>query len=258
MKKTKENSSWESVSGWYDKVVGSKGHYYHENVILPRLCTILNIRDAKSTSLLDLACGQGILSRNIPKDTAYVGVDASKSLIESAKKIKVSPTHTFFVQDLTKNLDLQKKDFDVATIILALQNIPDALQVMKNANKHLKEGASFIIVLNHPCFRIPRQTSWQVDEEKKIQYRRVDRYLSPLTIPIQAHPSQGSKSAQTFSYHRSLSDYSYMLKEAGFVIAEIQEWCSDKQSTGSKAKMENRCREEIPMFLAIVAKKLRS
>jgi len=47
-----------------------------------------------------------------------------------------------------------------------------------------------------------------------------------------------------------------MLKEAGFVIEMLDEWCSDKQSTGSKAKMENRSRDEIPMFLAIVAKKL--
>ena len=89
-----------------------------------------------------------------------------------------------------------------------------------------------------------------------MQYRRVDRYMSSLTIPIQAHPSQGEKSVNTWTYHHNLSDYTKMLKEAGFVIESLDEWCSDKQSTGGKAKMENRSREEIPMFLAIIAKKL--
>ncbi|MBM3208605.1 MAG: SAM-dependent methyltransferase, partial [Chlamydiae bacterium] len=51
MPQKKESSSWEPVSGWYDKVVGSKGHYYHENVILPKLKPTLT----ETKSLLDLA-----------------------------------------------------------------------------------------------------------------------------------------------------------------------------------------------------------
>lgn len=256
MAKKRENSSWEPVSDWYNKVVGKTGHYYHEHVILPKLAKIFSEQKTPSFSLLDLACGQGILSRNIPKEAHYQGVDAAASLIQSAKKMSKNKNHAFMVADLTKPLNLDKKDFDIGMILLALQNIPDAEQVMKTAAAHLKKGARFVIVLNHPCFRIPRQTSWQVDEPKKIQYRRIDRYMSPLTIPIQAHPSQGNTSSETFSYHRNLTDYSQMLKGSGFAIEYLDEWCSDKQSTGSKAKMENRSRDEIPLFLAIIARKL--
>jgi len=249
-----KNSSWESVSSWYDKLVGSKGHYYHEKVILPKLHNLFSVY--RPSALLDLACGQGILSRILPDEVTYTGVDASHSLLQAAKKHSRNKKHTFYQQDLTQPLDLQKKDFDVATILLALQNIPDPLAVMKSAWAHLKPNSRFVLVLNHPCFRIPRQTSWMVDEEKKIQYRRVDRYLTPLTIPIQAHPSQGEKSVQTFSYHYSLSAISSMLQKAGFVIELMEEWCCDRQSTGPKGKMENRSRNEIPMFLAIVAMKI--
>ena len=256
MSEKKENSSWESVSGWYNKVVGEKGHYYHENVILPELKKILSPSLPKDGSLLDLACGQGILSRHIPKEITYLGVDASTSLIQSAKRLTKNKLHQFQVADLTKNIKFAKTDFDACTIILALQNIPGPLAVMKTASSHLKKEGLFILILNHPCFRIPRQTSWEVDELKKMQDRRVDRYMSSLTIPIQAHPSQGEKSVNTWTYHHNLSDYTKMLKEAGFVIESLDEWCSDKQSTGGKAKMENRSREEIPMFLAIIAKKL--
>ncbi|MCX6989169.1 MAG: class I SAM-dependent methyltransferase [Chlamydiae bacterium] len=256
MSQQKENSSWESVSGWYNKVVGSKGHYYHENVILPKVAYILSQHVSKQSSLLDLACGQGILARSIPKEIEYLGIDAAASLIQSAKRLSKNKLHHFQVADLTNTLELTKNNFDACTIILALQNISNPLQVMRNAARHVKKDGVFILILNHPCFRIPRQTSWQIDEPKKIQYRRVDLYMSPLTIPIQAHPSQGEESVNTWSYHHNLSDYSKMLKEAGFVIDSLDEWCSDKQSTGGKAKMENRSREEIPMFLSIIAKKL--
>ena len=84
--KKKETTSWEGVSQWYNQAVGKTGHYYHENVILPKLLTLFDIKKDSTGSLLDLACGQGILSRHIPASFEYVGVDISPSLIASAKQ----------------------------------------------------------------------------------------------------------------------------------------------------------------------------
>jgi hypothetical protein len=36
-----------------------------------------------------------------------------------------------------------------------------------------------VLLLTHPCFRVPRQSGWGWDEQRKLQYRRVDRYLTP-------------------------------------------------------------------------------
>jgi hypothetical protein len=113
-----------------------------------------------------------------------------------------------------------------------------------------------VIVLNHPCFRIPRQSSWKVDLENNTQFRRIDRYMSPMKIPIQAHPSKGASSASTLSFHYPLSAYIQWLNACGFVLESMEEWCSDKTSIGKNAKMENRCREEFPLFLALKAKKI--
>jgi len=63
-------------------------------------------------------------------------------------------------------------------------------------------------------------------------------------------------SQKTWSFHYPLSKYSHDLAKNGFVIELIDEWTSDKKSTGSKAKMEDRARREIPMFMAILAKKI--
>ena len=110
------------------------------------------------------------------------------------------------------------------------------------------------MVLNHPAYRIPRQSSWGIDDARKIQYRRIDKYMSPMDIPINMNPSDRS-SPITMSYHYPISTYSKMLKDAGFVIDLIEEWTSDKESEGRAARMENRSRAEIPLFLAIKAVK---
>ena len=58
--------------------------------------------------------------------------------------------------------------------------------------------------MTHPCFRVPRQSGEGWDEQRKLLYRRVDRYLSPLAVPMKAYA--GGRAA-TWSYHRPLEDY---------------------------------------------------
>jgi len=45
------------------------------------------------------------------------------------------------------------------------------------------------------------------------------------------------------------------LKTNGLVIKDIEEWRSEKESQGKWAKMEDRAREEFPLFLAILGEK---
>lgn len=244
-------TSWQKVGKWYDESVGKEGHFYHQSVIIPKVLKLLHFPEGQPASLLDLACGQGVLSRHLPSNVSYVGVDAAASLIKAAKEYSPSSSLQFVQSDLTKPLQLKHDLFSHATLILALQNIESPLSVFKNAARFLQKGAPFIIVMNHPCFRIPRQSSWKIDEAQKIQFRRIDRYMSAMKIPIQTHPGQGKDSPQTVSFHYPLSDYSRWLKEAGFAIDLIEEWCSTKTSEGGAAKMENRSREEIPLFMAL-------
>jgi SAM-dependent methyltransferase len=245
----KHSTSWQPVASWYNSAVGEKGHYFHQHVVIPNTLRLL---DLKPTSrLLDLACGQGVIARATPKIDAYLGIDLSSSLITQAQHFHYKFSTEFKVHDITRPLPISQS-FTHATIILALQNIAHPESVFSNLHPHLMRFASLVIVLNHPCFRIPRQTSWETDTNSKLQYRRVNRYLSPLKIPITAHPGQ-TKSPITWSFHQPLSAYSVQLHQTGFAIEVIEEWTSDKTSSGPNAKMENISRQEIPLFLAIKA-----
>jgi ubiquinone/menaquinone biosynthesis C-methylase UbiE len=241
--------NWDSSENWYTSCVGEKGHYYHQSVVIPNALKLLG----KVPSLLDLGCGQGVLARHLPESAEYLGVDLSSQLIQSAKKM--TPDRNFIIADATQELPLEKKDFEKAAFILSLQNMENGHGAIKTASRHLKKGGELLIVLNHPCFRIPRQTHWGIDEPKKLQYRRIDLYMSSQKIPIQTNPGQKESSETTYSYHHPLSDYTQWLKQEKFLIKTIEEWCSDKKSEGTKAKMEDRARKEIPLFLAILAVK---
>lgn len=252
----KPSSSWEPVEKWYKGTVGEDGHYYHQQIVLPGVLRLLALNPEKKHSLLDLACGSGVLARQLPQGIDYTGVDISPSLVKSAVSMDKNPKHHYLVSDATKPMPLKKGDFSHAAIVLAIQNMEEPRLAFANASQHLAPQGRLVIAMNHPCFRIPRQSSWKIDELQKIQYRRIDRYSSPLNIPIQANPSKGVQSATTWSYHRSLADYSKWLFEAGFAIELIEEWHSNKESIGGAAKMENRSRLEFPLFLAIRAIKL--
>ncbi len=249
----KKDTSWQSVATSYNKTVGEKGHYFHQTIIIPKAIGLLKFRG--DSSILDLACGQGILARYIPEESYYQGVDLASDLIKYAKEQTHGKNVHFDVADITKPLKIEKIDFTHATIILALQNVEDMNGALKNASKHLIPGGKLLIILNHPCFRIPKQTSWEIDERNKIQYRRVDRYNSAIKIPINMNPGNASATKLTWSFHNPISAYSEGLNKAGFIIEKIEEWVSEKESQGPAAKMENRAREEFPMFMAILAVK---
>ncbi len=250
-------SSWETSHSWYQKLVGEKGHYYHQQILLPEILKIFQAKNVKS--VLDLGCGQGILARSLNSKIEYLGLDVSASLIQEANKLqqKNKQKNKQFIQaDICSNLDLKKQDFDLAVFLLSLQNLENGEKAIKNAFQHLKNYGRLLIVLNHPCFRIPRQSDWAFEEKNQKLARRIFSYLSPLKIPIQTAPSKGQKSDLTYSYHSPLSTYSIWLKNCSFYIEQIKELISNKSSSGSRAKAENRARQEIPLFLVITAIKI--
>ncbi len=251
--KNELNTSWQKVSKWYDKKTGDKGHFFQEKVIIPKSLELLKL--VSSHNILDLACGQGVFSRYIPNGCKYTGIDISEDLIQYAKKRNNESNKNFIVSDVSQPLHIKESFFTHCVIILALQNIENANRVILNASKALKDNGKFLIVLNHPSFRIPKHTSWEIDKIQRVQYRRINRYLSSIKIPIDMNPGNKNSDKITWSFHNPLQYYSELLNNNGFKITLIQEWISPKESVGKAAKMENIARNEFPMFMALLCEK---
>lgn len=206
---------------------------------------------------LDIACGEGAFTRLVARKPgiAVSGFDIAPSLVERAKT-RAPKNAEYLVADARAFATrYSPASFDGASCLLAIQNIDEIEPVFRDASKVLKPGARFVIVMNHPAFRQLRQSGWGWDENRKLQYRRVDKYLGSYDVPVQAHP--GSKpGVVTHTFHRPLQSYVQALAKNGFVLENLEEWTSHKTSdSGPKARAENIARNEIPMFLALVALK---
>ena len=145
---------------------------------------------------------------------------------------------------------------DKIAFILAAQNIDNLQGAFKECGRVLKKGGKIFMVLNHPAFRIPKESGWGWDEEKKLQYRRVDSYLSEIRAKIQMHPG-GNSNEFTYSFHRPLQLYFKFLSKNGFCVSRLEEWISHKKSQpGPRSIAEDIARKEFPLFLVLEAVKL--
>ncbi len=247
-------TDWSDVADWYDQLVGESGSEYHQKVVIPGVLRLLAA--AKSEKVIDIACGQGVLCRALQsRGIAVTGVDAAVDLIRVARQRGPAEIR-YQVADARNLTDLPIAEFSAAACVLAIQNIHPLPPVFESIARILEPAGRLVIVMMHPCFRGPKETSWGWDESAKIQYRRIDRYLIPRKTPIVTHPGS-NPDHYTWAFHRPISTYVKALRRFGFMIDAMEEWPSHKQSTsGPRAAAENTARQEIPMFLAIRAIKI--
>jgi ubiquinone/menaquinone biosynthesis C-methylase UbiE len=245
-------TDWGDVADWYDQLVGESGSEYHREVVLPGVVRLLTLHPGEAA--IDIACGQGVLCRILAERGVEVtGVDAARELIDAARQ-RGPAAIRYEIGDARELGLLPPARFDAAACILAIQNIHPLQGVFAGVARLLRPAGRFVIVMMHPCFRGPRESSWGWDQAKKVQYRRVDRYLLPRKSPIVTHPGSKAASGYTWTFHKPIEAYVKALRQAGLLIDAIEEWPSHKTSQpGPRAAAENTARKEIPLFMAIRA-----
>ena len=106
------------------------------------------------------------------------------------------------------------------------------------------------MVLNHPAFRIPKQSSWQNDND--MQYRRIDAYMTETKIKMDMNPGKRDDKVYTYTYHRPMQYYFKIFANCGFSVVRLEEWQSHKESEqGPRKDTEDRARREFPMFMCL-------
>lgn len=245
---------WGEVADWYDRLVGDEGSEYQQKVVHPGVLRLL--QPQRGEAVVDIACGQGALCRVLHDRGADVtGVDAAEPLVRAARDRGPAGVR-YFIADARELAFLPADHFAAAACVLAIQNLHPVPPVFQGVARLLRPDGRFVVVMMHPCFRGPKETSWGWDSKTGTQYRRVDRYLLPRKTPIQTHPGS-DPDVYIWSFHRPLEAYVKALRTAGLLIDAIEEWPSHKTSQpGPRAGAENTARKEIPLFLALRAVKV--
>jgi len=252
-----DDRGWEDVAGWYDELVGERGSEYHQEVVIPRTMKLLEGKPGER--VLDVACGQGVFCRALGQaGVRAVGIDLAPALVAAAQRRNESERLPIEIRvgDARRLGEIvEAATFDAAVCILAIQQIAPLSPVWEGVARALVPGGKLVVVMVHPCFRIPRQSNWAWDGKVGMQYRRIDQYLSSSKTEIQVHPG-ADPSQTTPTFHRPLQAYVNTLGSAGLTIDRLEEWASHKTSPeGPRKAALDKSRKEIPMFLALRARR---
>lgn len=270
-----KSTSWGNAADWYDNLLEKDENSYQRKLILPNLIRLVEAK--KGEVILDLACGQGFFAREFARlqmpgasapggqaktGAKIIGVDISSELIEIARHPEGAQRRhleggqvEYHVSSAEKLDFLKDQTVDKVLIVLSLQNIENANEVIEEVGRVLKPKGKLCLVLNHPAFRMPKKSSWGWDDKSKVQYRRLEAYLSESKEAIQMHPGSNPRE-KTISFHRPLQFYFKALGKNGLFVSRLEEWSSNKISEpGPKKDAEDHARKEFPLFLFVEAVK---
>jgi len=246
-----QRAGWDPLAGWYDGWMGKDGSKHHKRLAVPQAASLLDLQEGES--LLDIGCGQGVfVPSTLNAGGRYTGVDVSPKLLELGREHH-SKDAAFIQGDACKlelTRGLTQHSYDAALFLLSIQDINPLDSAIRGAAWALKKGGRVVLVMTHPAFRIPRQSGWGFDEGRKLTYRRIDRYLTPLPIPMKTYPGQEGVS---ISFHRPISDYINTLGEYGLMVDAMREIQSFKADDPAS---DNPAEKEIPLFLGLRAIKV--
>ena len=251
-------SSWERVATWYDGWVGDKGSAYHRGMAVPAVLELL--QPAPGEEILDVGAGQGVLAAYIAATGArYTGVDASPRLIEIARR-RHGRSGRFLVGDARRLQEipaLASASFGAGVFMLSIQDMNPLQPVLESVAWALRPTSRIVMLMSHPSFRQPRHSGWGFDASRKLRYRRVDAYLTPMSVPM----GSAADGRRTRAYHRPISSYINALGSVGYAVdamLELPDLPPERRPrrSGPSSRAGAGDEAEIPLFLAIRARRI--
>lgn len=230
---------WETNAGWWDDYFG-EGNQFHRLLNGPAIERLLALQPGET--VLDVACGNGVLSRRMAQLGAQVvAFDFSAEFIARAKArtTRNADRVQYLVMDATDQaalLSLSERRFDAAICSMAFMDMAAIEPLLSALGKLLKPGGRLVFSVLHPCFNNSMGCKLGVEEEDRegemviTRYVRVWRYITPSAakgIGIVGQPTPH------IYFHRPISLLYSACFKAGFVLDGIEEPVFDASVQGN-------------------------
>ncbi len=208
---------YDAVAEWYDDSI-KRGSPIHA-LAIPALLELCG--DVSGRQVCDLACGQGILTRELAKRGAEVtGIDLSRRLLALAREREASePSGIVYREGDAQSLsEITNATFDGVTCCLALMDIPDLPACLRTVARVLKPGGWFVFAVTHPCFQVP-EGRWTGQRGGTVR-REVRGYFREIYWRSDnPHGVRG----QVGAYHRTLTTLLNACLGAGLALEHFAE-----------------------------------
>lgn len=240
---------WNELGGWWDAHM-LEGDIFHHYLIHPYIFSQLELN--KQDNVIDLACGNGALTRRLSDKLSkpIVGVDFSASLLECAKKrdAELGFNNHYHQIDLMDEVALMEiknlSTFNKAVCSMAIQDIEKIEPLLKTVKLLLPPGGYFIVSIPHPCFNSGSFT-FRLEERSILR----SKYINQERFLVQAKDNQPVPHPH---FHRPLSNLINTFSHEGFVLDYCDEpvfQAKDFQAIGNKELWLNF--PEIPPALIL-------
>jgi SAM-dependent methyltransferase len=200
---------YDLIADFYLGVVG-------DVVTDPAAATLLTlIEDVRGLRVLDVACGQGRVTRELARRGArVVGVDISGVLLDGARQAEAEAPLgiTYMTADVTSAGALPGETFDAVVCNHGLADIDDLNGTLATVARALRPGGRFVFSILHPCF-----PGW--DDDAPSSWPRAAGYWSEGWW-LASNPGIRGKVG---SSHRMLSTYLNSAIDNGLAIERVAE-----------------------------------
>lgn len=218
-------SRYDQIANWYDESIRS-GSLIHD-LVVPELLNLAG--DIQGQHVCDLACGQGVIARQLAQmGASVVGIDIAAKMLEFAQQHEeTEPLGIVYLHDDAQTLSsVADATFDGAICNMSLMDITDIHATFSTVRRILRAGAWFAFSITHPCFQTSASIWTQVEDGSV--FREVRGYF---TEGFWRSDNPNGVRGQVGAYHRLLSTYLNVLAEAGFLLERTVE----PQATGQIA-----------------------
>ena len=230
---------YDAIADWYDELTRTAPLY--RELILPAMLDLAG--DVDGLDVLDLACGQGMVARELARRGASVtGVDISTGMLEIARRYERNePLGVSYLEGNAESLDAFPGDsFDALTCGMALMNVDDLDSAAREVQRILKPGGWCVSSITHPCFQTP-DADWV--ETERGSARLVRGYFNEGYWESDNLDGVRGKVGE---HHRTLSTYINSFAAAGLLCDRMAE----PLATGRRAD-EVPGNLEVPSILVV-------
>jgi len=214
--KDRISDQWDTAAeSWVDFVRKGKD-YYRDELNNPAFFSLLG--NVRGQLVLDLACGEGYNTRKLArKDAVVTGVDLSQRLIDLAKIEEAEDRLNidYRLSDAARLKEFPADHFDLVTCFMAMQDIENYEKAISEVRRVLKAKGRFVFSIPHPCFEMIVQDGNRISTNAK--------YFGVAEDHIHWKMERLLKPFETTSFHRTLTDYSRVLHDNGFLIKRLVE-----------------------------------
>jgi SAM-dependent methyltransferase len=237
--------TWDTIADWYAQRVrsGSAMHRFSRDALLRMLPA-----DLSAQRVLDLGCGEGIVSRAVAaRGAAVMGVDPSPQMVEHARRAEQeAPTGArFALDDGCVLATVATCSVDWVTAALSLNNVPDLGAALGAVHRVLVPGGGLVFTVPHPCFEAPH-AYWTDGEDTGGPAPR--RVVGDYLVEVFWRSANPEGARRAGNRHRTFATYLNALVRHGFRIEAVDEPAPD---AGVVAEQPRRV--ALPPFVAVRA-----